>query len=97
MRELAELFHQDYPKLIHSIQKAVRENHGELLASSAHTLRGALANFTNGCALELVSRLEECGRSGEFEEAEELVEEVNALLERLLDEIQTSFMQPGTP
>jgi two-component system, sensor histidine kinase and response regulator len=97
LRELAELFHQDYPKLIYSIQKAVRGNQGELIERSAHTLRGALANFTNGCALELVSRLEECGRSGEFEEAGELAEEVNALLKRLLDEMQTSFMQPGTP
>ncbi|HUG44388.1 MAG TPA: response regulator [Acidobacteriota bacterium] len=93
LHELAALFQQNYPKLIHSMQQAVEDQNGELLTRSAHTLKGALANFTNGLALELTSRLEGCGRGGEFQEARELVENVSALLENLLDEIRSSSIE----
>ncbi len=64
LRELAELFLQECPKLMTEIGRAVASGEAMRLKRNAHTLKGSADNFAATGVHEAASRLEMMGRNG---------------------------------
>jgi len=69
LQELAELFFAESPALLAQIRAGVDGHNAESVERSAHTLKGALANFGARRACEAARELEICGREGRLEGA----------------------------
>ncbi|MCP4134185.1 MAG: Hpt domain-containing protein [bacterium] len=82
-RELADLFIEDSKTLLDNIGAAIKSNDSEALRKTAHTLKGAVSNFSAAKAFEAAFSLEKIGKAGELDEAE-------AIYETLKNEINTT-------
>jgi signal transduction histidine kinase/HPt (histidine-containing phosphotransfer) domain-containing protein len=87
LRELAELFLQEYPKLIANLRAAVQERNATKLDGSAHALKGAVANFGARAAVDAALSLEARGRSGEMAGVEQALASLEQIFESLLVEL----------
>ena len=81
--EMAELFLQQYPKLLDELRGALASRDSKRLGRSAHTLKGSLGNFTSGAAFKSAERLEKLGRDRDFASAEEALNNLAEEIERL--------------
>src|SRR5437667_3551138 len=83
LRELVQIFLEDYPPLVDEIRAAAAARDAERLRRAAHTLRGLVGNFGARAAFEAAGTLEAMGRSGNVAGAPEackgLEERVRAL------------------
>ena len=77
LRELAEMFFAECPKLMQQIREHIAGADGPELRRAAHTLKGSAHVFGAEEAAEAAHRLEEIGREEAFADAEEAL----ALLE----------------
>lgn len=67
--ELMELFFEDSKSLLIKINDSISRNDGEALRKSAHTLKGAVSNFSAQRAYDAAYELELAGRNAEFKAA----------------------------
>jgi HPt (histidine-containing phosphotransfer) domain-containing protein len=72
LKEVAELFMEDTPRLLSEIRAAIVRTDDKALKRAAHTLRGSVGNFGAKRAIDATSQLEELGRRGDFAHAEEI-------------------------
>ena len=93
LRELAEMFFAECPKLMQQIREHIASADGPELRRAAHTLKGAAHVFGAEAAAEAAHRLEEIGREAAFADAAEalalLEDEVARLLPALRARIAT--------
>jgi HPt (histidine-containing phosphotransfer) domain-containing protein len=87
LKELAGLFLQEYPKLIGDLRAAVVERDPKKLDTSAHALKGAVANFGAKAAVEAALWLESKGRAGETEGVDKALASLEHTLAPLLVEL----------
>lgn len=87
LKELAELFLQEYPKLIADLRSAARDRDSKKLDTSAHALKGAVSNFGARAAVEAALLIEAKGRAGETEGLQEAVTSLEDALAPLLAEL----------
>jgi signal transduction histidine kinase/HPt (histidine-containing phosphotransfer) domain-containing protein len=87
LKELAELFLQEYPRLIADLRTAVRERDAKKLNAGAHALKGAVANFGARAAVEAALWLEARGRAGEMEGIDDGLASLERILAPLLLEL----------
>ena len=80
LEELLELFEEDYPELLASIQHAIEIQDGESLKRSAHTLKGAVGNFAALKAHALAFELEKKGEAGDFSDASTLLTQLESAI-----------------
>ncbi len=94
LRELAEMFFAECPKLMQQIREHIAGADGPELRRAAHTLKGSAHVFGAAAAAEAAHRLEEIGREEAFADAEEalalLEDEVARLLPALRERVATS-------
>ena len=69
--ELSDLFFEDSLSLLNKIEESIRKNDPEALRKSAHTLKGAVSNFSAQKAYDAAYELETAGRDGVFDSAPE--------------------------
>jgi signal transduction histidine kinase/CheY-like chemotaxis protein/HPt (histidine-containing phosphotransfer) domain-containing protein len=69
MQSLAKSFLADVPKRIANIQTAIAQKSAEMLATSAHALKGSVAIFGAAKAVASARNLEAMGRAGNLENA----------------------------
>ena len=69
LEEVIALFRSDYPRSMRRIERAVRRRDGEALRAAAHALKGSIATVGSKPGRDAAARLEQIGRSGEFEGA----------------------------
>jgi HPt (histidine-containing phosphotransfer) domain-containing protein len=81
--ELAGIFIEDCPSIISRIEQAIQDEDAETLHRSAHTLKGAVGNFSAQATFEAAFELESKGRSKQLEGAREAVESLKHELARL--------------
>ena len=81
--ELIELFLDDYPEKMVTIENAIRAGDAAQLRLAAHALRGTVGNFNARPAQELSHRLEQMGRSGELMGAPAVYPDLVAAISRL--------------
>jgi signal transduction histidine kinase/CheY-like chemotaxis protein/HPt (histidine-containing phosphotransfer) domain-containing protein len=67
MQSLAKSFLADVPKRIANIQTAIAQKNAEMLATSAHALKGSVAIFGAEKAVAAARNLEAMGRAGNLE------------------------------
>jgi signal transduction histidine kinase/DNA-binding response OmpR family regulator/HPt (histidine-containing phosphotransfer) domain-containing protein len=89
LRELAQLFLQDGPRLLAQVRDAARDGDPGRLFRAAHTLKGSVANFGYQKATAAAQVLEQIGRGGDLTSAGALVEELSVLIERMTAELST--------
>ncbi len=94
LRELAEMFFAECPKLMEQIREHIAGADGPELRRAAHTLKGSAHVFGAEEAADAAHRLEEIGREEAFADAEEalalLEDEVARLLPALRERIAAS-------
>ena len=94
LRDLAEMFFAECPKLMQQIREHIAGADGPELRRAAHTLKGSAQVFGAEAAAEAAHRLEEIGREEAFADAGEalalLEDEVARLLPALRERIATS-------
>ena len=94
LRDLAEMFFAECPKLMQQIREHIAAAEGPELRRAAHTLKGSAHVFGAEKVAEAAHRLEEIGREEAFAGAEEalalLEDEVARLLPALRERIATS-------
>ena len=91
LRELAEMFFTECPKLMQQIREHIAGADGPELRRAAHTLKGSAHVFGASASAEAAHRLEEIGREEAFADAEEalalLEDEVARLLPALRERV----------
>lgn len=83
LEALVDTFLEECPEYLDAIRAAVTERDAEALQSEAHRLKGAVGNLRAKPASEAVQRLEQVGESGDFEEAQEALDDLEREIERL--------------
>jgi two-component system, sensor histidine kinase and response regulator len=85
--QIAEAFFSEGPRLIGRLKEELKKKDAPQVTRTAHALKGAIANFTDGVAFQSAVRLEQLAREGDLRLAGEnlprLESEVAALLEEL--------------
>lgn len=62
LKEMADLFLDEYPRMIVEIEHALTTSNAQALQNAAHTLKGAVSNFSAYRATEASFILEKMGR-----------------------------------
>ena len=90
MRELTEIFLEEYPRLLVGIRSAVEARDANCIERAAHSLKGAVANFGAAGALQAALAMELVGREGRMSAAPDALRYLEAefqLLEPALHEL----------
>jgi signal transduction histidine kinase/CheY-like chemotaxis protein len=83
LREIAEMFLSDCPKLISNLRGTVARGDAEALGFAAHYLKGVVGNFYARAAVEATQRLETLADEGDVGGAAEALAAAEAEVERL--------------
>ena len=98
LRGVMDIFAEDLPRMMANIQKAIEAKSPKALREAAHSLKGAIGNFTSEGAFEAALRLEVMGHNEDLTRAEEihvvLGKEV-ATLGVALDEMRKEMASPA--
>ena len=87
LREVAQLYLEEYPRLLKEIEESVRHVDADSLQRSAHTLKGSLGTLGAERATRLALDLELMGRGKKMTGADETLVELSEALEKLHDEL----------
>jgi two-component system, sensor histidine kinase and response regulator len=83
LREIIDIFLEEYPGLIGDIGSSVEQRDGQALERSAHTLKGSVSNFGARAAAQAAHDLEIMGRHSDFDAAPIVVETLKSELTAL--------------
>jgi HPt (histidine-containing phosphotransfer) domain-containing protein len=86
LAELAELFLQDYPRLLEEIRESIPKADFSVLERGAHTLKGRLAFFGIRRIRDLASNLEDMGRTGDQSHSMQALKTIEIEMEKILPE-----------
>lgn len=86
--ELLELFTTDSASIISRIENAIINRDSEALRKAAHTLKGAVANFSAPAAYEAASILEQTGRNRELANANDQFLKLKAEIDSVIKEMK---------
>ncbi len=99
-QKIIATFLQDTPKRMAGIQKALKQKHGQNLASLAHALKGSVSIFDANAARSSSERLQDLGRANDFQgtapvykQLKEEIAELEANLRRYA--VQNRSRSPG--
>jgi PAS domain S-box-containing protein len=88
LAELAGLFLEEYPQLMESARTGLKDGKPEQAHSSAHQLKGLLAQFGAEHAREVAFQVESASRRSETEAALQALSELERLMELLRPELE---------
>jgi two-component system sensor histidine kinase/response regulator len=81
--ELAELFAKESSNLLAAVEDAVKNKNGEKIGKSAHTIKGAISNFSADKAYQAALTLERIGKDGDLEKSDEALESLKKEIDRM--------------
>jgi two-component system, sensor histidine kinase and response regulator len=87
LKEIAELFLTEYPKILRELHAAVAHSDARKLERTAHGLKGSVSNFGAGLAVEAARRLEAMGRAQQFDEVAQVIRSLELALAALHSEL----------
>jgi|SRR5271170_3006103 len=79
LKEIAQLFLDDYPKAMEAIREAAGRGDAKSLERCAHGLKGSVSNFGAPLAVEAALTLETMGRSGQLAKVQEVQQVIHTL------------------
>lgn len=85
LTELIDIFLKDSQALLIKIEDAISQDDAEKLNKSAHTLKGAVSNFSARSAFEAAYALEKIGKSGDLANAEPALSVLKDEIEKTRD------------
>ena len=88
LREIAELFLEDYPNLVEKIKDAVLARDAQGLERASHSLKGSVANFGAEPAYLAAMELERMGRSKDLRNVDSAYKKLDENLKLLRPELQ---------
>ena len=88
LREIAALFLEEYPRALADMRKALASGDAKLLETTAHGLKGSVANFHAKVAVDAAFQLEQLGRAQKLDQAPSSL----AILERTLEALQAELL-----
>ena len=88
LRELAQLFLQEYPTLLASLRAAVTKRDPAAIAFSAHALKGCVGHLGARSTFESALLLEHKGRNQDLADIERDLENFEAVLKPLVEELR---------
>ncbi|MBU4311635.1 MAG: response regulator [Candidatus Omnitrophica bacterium] len=86
LKEVINIYRQEYPKQLEEIQQAINKKDAETLRLIAHTIKGAVGNFDAKPAFEIALALENIGKSKDLSNAANIANKLTAELKRLDEE-----------
>jgi PAS domain S-box-containing protein len=87
LKEVVELFLDDYPEAFERIRQAVASRDASALEHNAHSLKGSVSTFGANRAFEAALALEKQGRSGDLSDAQAGLHRLQEALEALRPEL----------
>jgi len=81
-RDILQVFQEDAAQLLVSLQEAVTAGDPEKTRVTAHSLKGAAANASAETICEVASQIETAGKTGQMEQARNLLPELREEFER---------------
>jgi HPt (histidine-containing phosphotransfer) domain-containing protein len=87
LKEVVELFLDDYPSTLERIKSAVAGRDATALEHHAHSLKGSVSTFGANRAFEAAFSLEKQGRSGDLSGAQEGLRQLEQALAALRPEL----------
>jgi PAS domain S-box-containing protein len=100
LRQLIEVFEQDCMSLLAELAAAVAAGDAPNLRTAAHTLKGMIAFFTTGPAVDAALRLEKLGEQDDIAGAAEVLVELRRHVEGVrtaLADLRRTETEPVTP
>jgi two-component system sensor histidine kinase/response regulator len=88
VKEIIEIYIQEYPDRMVNIRKNIDENDLENLYKNAHSLKGVTANFFDKDTEEIARQLEAKGKEGDESGLEDLYSQLKETSEKLIDELK---------
>jgi HPt (histidine-containing phosphotransfer) domain-containing protein len=88
LRELAEMFINDFPEQKSKIKEAVNSHNSEALRKSAHKLKGAVANFGKKAVFKTALELEMMGKENRLDDVEKIYGVLVREAERLVNALR---------
>jgi HPt (histidine-containing phosphotransfer) domain-containing protein len=88
VKEIIEIYIQEYPDRMVNLQKNIEEKDLESLYKNAHSLKGVTANFFDKDTEDLARQLEIKGKEGDDSGLEELYAQLKETSEKLVDELK---------
>jgi len=83
LREVASLFLDEYPQLMHEIRSAAETRDADALQRAAHSMKGSVSNFGADGVYQAAFALEKKGRAGDLEALEPCIRELACALENI--------------
>lgn len=93
--ELTDLFFDDSLSLLKKIEDSINRKDADSLRKTAHTLKGAVANFSAARAYDAAFELETAGRNNELSDAEQKFSVLKKEIENLSFEMK-SILKNGS-
>jgi two-component system sensor histidine kinase/response regulator len=88
LKEIAELFIEDYPKAMEEIRHAADAGDAKGLERSAHGLKGSVSNFGAAAAVDAARALESMGRAHQLAEVQQVILSLELALAALRPELE---------
>lgn len=89
LKEIAEIFVEDYPNSLTELHTALRQNDAQLLERAAHGLKGSVANFGAQAAVDAALLLEQMGHAEDLTGAPATLAALDRALTALRGELQS--------
>jgi HPt (histidine-containing phosphotransfer) domain-containing protein len=87
LKELAQLFLEEYPRLVAELHAAHASGDAHQVERTAHGLKGSIANFGARQAVEAALQIEQLGRQGDLGPVGELLATLDLVLLALHGEL----------
>jgi len=95
LREIIQLFIDDLPLRLASIQSAVHERDADGLYKAAHNLKGSASSLSAAGVVEASRALELIGQQGQIDAMDEAWRRLQAESDRLLDALRLQRQRPA--
>jgi HPt (histidine-containing phosphotransfer) domain-containing protein len=80
LRELAVLFIEEYPVHMAALREALERGDATAVERTAHSLKGAVANFGAQPAVAAALEIEKCGKNGQLEPVSDIFRALDLVL-----------------
>jgi len=86
--ELSELFFEDSSVLLGKIEESINDKNPDALRKTAHTLKGAVSNFSAQKAYDAAYELEIAGKENKLEDAPEMLKALKNEIAEVITEMK---------
>ncbi|HEV2721901.1 MAG TPA: response regulator [Thermoanaerobaculia bacterium] len=91
LARVRDAFVRQTPRLLAAIREAIDDRNPDAIARNAHTLKGAMSNFTGSDAQSLAAELEQAGKDGNYVRAADLLPRLEAATDELGKKIDAAL------